>query len=397
MDRPPTSTTKTEKYSTKPKRFDSPMLDLTDGGPGPYPNSDGPAPFTAAEDADSVRLAALTDPAEPDYESGLRAPDAGSPDPDVHAWLDSPEPEYDWLIEGLLERGDRLILTGGEGDGKTTLLRQMAVTSSAGIHPFTFDDTDPIRVLYIDLENGDRFSRRQFRPLVVKAGKRLNPTNLTVLIKPSGLDLLEKDDQTWLTGKVEANKPDLLIVGPMYKLIGGNPNDEEPARAATKVIDGLRADYALAVIIEAHSPHGQQGTTRPGRPYGASLLKRWPEFGIELTKEGRLKNWRGARDERAWPTHLKRGGEWPLEIDWFTSKIGPTSGPKFKLVQGLVHIQPVSWTDWKTTAEKTLKMKKTSFNNHVKSLLDTALIDLTGEKPDRRYFLTEEGEKLVGG
>ncbi|MGH9175611.1 MAG: hypothetical protein ACRD1H_14695, partial [Vicinamibacterales bacterium] len=38
---------------------------------------------------------------------------------------------------------------------------------------------------------------------------------------------------------------------------------------------------------------------------------RWPEFGIWLSAEGDIEHWRGMRDERAWPTILQRGGEWP--------------------------------------------------------------------------------------
>ena len=35
--------------------------------------------------------------------------------PDIYAFLATGEEEYDWLVEGLLERGDRLLLTGFRG------------------------------------------------------------------------------------------------------------------------------------------------------------------------------------------------------------------------------------------------------------------------------------------
>jgi ATPase subunit of ABC transporter with duplicated ATPase domains len=62
---------------------------------------------------------------------------------DLDAFLAEPDPEYDWLIPGLLERGDRVIVTGQEGKGKSTLLRQIGVQVAAGIHPFTLDDIVP--------------------------------------------------------------------------------------------------------------------------------------------------------------------------------------------------------------------------------------------------------------
>ena len=66
------------------------------------------------------------------------------------------EDNEDWIIPGILERQERVIFTGGEGAGKTTLVRQMAILSAAGINPFTFEDMPPVRVLVIDAENSEK-------------------------------------------------------------------------------------------------------------------------------------------------------------------------------------------------------------------------------------------------
>jgi AAA domain/DnaB-like helicase N terminal domain len=220
--------------------------------------------------------------------------------------------EYDWLVPGLLERRDRVILTGKEGTGKSTLLRQIAVQLAAGIHPFTTAPIDPVKVLLIDLENGERHVKRKLRALYLAAGKDYAPEpGLHVRCRPEGIDLLVGEDVRWLAGLVGALAPDLLITGPIYKLAGGDPTEEATARAVVKCLDRLRADVGLTLILEAHSPHASGGPRRPERPYGASLWLRWPEFGMFLAPEGELRHWRGARDERAWPHGLARGGAWP--------------------------------------------------------------------------------------
>lgn len=234
--------------------------------------------------------------------------DDTGPDPNIHVLLAEPEPEYRWLIPDLLERADRVILTGPEGGGKSTLLRQLAVQSAAGTHPFTLDDTEPIRVLYVDLENSRRHILRQFAPLVIQTQGTLA---LVPISRPEGIDLLSRRDEQWLTRRVEANKPDLLIVGPLYKLALGDPISEEIARHVAFVLDTIRITYDVALAIEAHQPHGSSGGHRPDRPYGASLWMRWPEFGLAISAAGFLNHWRGARDERDWPTCLQRGGTWP--------------------------------------------------------------------------------------
>jgi replicative DNA helicase len=52
---------------------------------------------------------------------------------------------------------------------------------------------------------------------------------------------------------VEAVAPDLLVIGPMYRLQGDDPMDEQVAKAASRVLDHLRLDGAgCALIMEAH-------------------------------------------------------------------------------------------------------------------------------------------------
>lgn len=240
------------------------------------------------------------------------------------------EDVYDWVVPGLLERQDRLILTASEGGGKSTLLRQMAVTLAAGLHPFRVSEyIDPARVLVLDCENSASSSRRKYRPLLAAAESVEQPMRrgmFHIECKPSGIDLTKPADRAWMMRRVEKTNPDVLIIGPVYRLHAGDPNSEELARKVSVVIDEARSTAGCAVLMEAHSPH-QNGfsTHRPLRPLGSSLWLRWPEFGFGLrpvedeksasNAEGcrgrRVVPWRGQRDERDWPHFIKAGEKWP--------------------------------------------------------------------------------------
>lgn len=260
----------------------------------------------------------------------LRYADTGDTDTvlTLDEFCDQTLPAEDWVVEGLLSRGDRLVLTGIEGLGKSTLMRQVAVCAAAGIQPFTLRPQPAQTVLVVDAENPARIMIRRFNDLRTAAHRRgmTIPTGrLWIDRRPDGLDLAETRDRRWLTRRVETINPDLLVIGPAYKLyIGGdNKREEDLARQVTSVLDAIREQTGCALVLEHHSPHAAPTTRqRPVRPIGSSLWLRWPEFGygIRLADHPDAHtrrivdwvSWRGPRDDRTWPDRLEAGTDgWP--------------------------------------------------------------------------------------
>jgi hypothetical protein len=260
--------------------------------------------------------------------------------PDIHEFLAEQETENDWLIPGLLERGERLMLTGFEGLGKSMLNRQIAVCLAAGLNPFTLSARGcrPVNVLVVDCENSARQNRRHYRPMVEQAaidGYPIPTGGLRLIHRPEGIDLTRDDDAAWLLERVTAHRPDALFIGPLYRLHAQNMNDELAARKMVGVIDLARVTAMCAVVIEAHAGHGEFGRNRSVRPVGSSLFLRWPEFGYGLrpfedTSEKRhspleLQAWRGPRDERSWPTYLEHdvdtGWAWREHVRYVDLKL----------------------------------------------------------------------------
>jgi 5S rRNA maturation endonuclease (ribonuclease M5) len=292
---------------------------------------------------------------------------------DFNALINAPEEAYDWLVPGLLEKGERFILTGPEGLGKTSFLRQVATCIACGLDPFESVGIQPRKVVWFDAENSKRQNIRAFKPLGAVAAQLRRPVpdgNFSFFLRPDGLNLAKDDDAAWFYERLAITKPDLVIIGPWYRLFIGNPNDEEVSRKVVAALDKARARYGFAVMIEAHSPHSdgfkanKLGGVRPVRPIGSSLLLRWPEFGYGMSfrdpEPGHIPApgdtpllpgmpdfnycdfmpWRGARDERQWPQALRRSndvGNWP----WLECEPRPLS-TQMETVKGSI-ARTVTW------------------------------------------------------
>lgn len=234
---------------------------------------------------------------------------------------------YDWLVTNLLEREERVIVVAPEGVGKSMLARQVALCCAAGIHPFTLADIPPVRTLYVDLENPERIIRRTSRRILKAAhfrSGRKDEIDAHLFSKPDGLNLLTVNDRLLLEQTIEAVEPDLLCLGPLYKSFidpGGRTSESIAIEIAT-YLDTVRTAYSCALWLEHHAPLGSGGS-RDLRPFGSAVWSRWPEFGLTLEQDATapgeyvVGQFRGARDERAFPRRMKRGDQFPFEVtDW---------------------------------------------------------------------------------
>ncbi|MFF0747375.1 AAA family ATPase [Streptomyces sp. NPDC004111] len=251
-----------------------------------------------------------------------------APARDLLDFLEEVDEEPEWVIPGVLARWDRLMITAGEGGGKSLLLRQILMRAAAGLHPWKRARIKPVRVLLVDAENAEP----QVRPWLGKMhraaadeGAPVGRGQFHLEVRPDGLDLTGAADRAWLARTVERVRPDLISIGPLYKLTTNGASDEEAARPLMSALEMVRsASNGAAMVLEAHSPHQAADRKRRDlRPIGSSLWLRWPEFGFGLSpstefggEEMRLMDWvpwRGPRSERTWPAQFCEGASWPWQ------------------------------------------------------------------------------------
>lgn len=222
--------------------------------------------------------------------------------------------EPEWLVPGLLERRDRLMLTGEEGLGKSHLLRQIAVSLAAGLHPFNGSRlAEAGRTLIIDCENTRSQVRRKLRPAVEWAARKgQDPAERMVVDCINRMDITRDKDLAKIHQLLDAYQPDLVVIGPLYRLVPRALQTDDDTAPVLAALDTIR-DRGAALLMEAHAGHvaGANGS-RNLRPRGSSSLLGWPEFGYGMKSIGAegyadLMPWRGDREEREWPSRLRKG------------------------------------------------------------------------------------------
>lgn len=240
---------------------------------------------------------------------------------------------YSWIIPDLLEHSDRFMLTGVEGLGKSMLIRQIIVCAAAGLHPFGRGRIAPIKAVVFDAENSWRQVKRQIRGLALTAQQRgpADPLERVLVECSARIDITRDRDLAHIHQLLDAAQPDVLAIGPLYRLVPRAIQTDDDAAPVLAALDTIR-DRGIALLIEAHAGHGNGTHGRDLRPRGSSALLGWPEFGYgmgpgEMPGEVELKPWRGDRDLRHWPDRLSRGGVLPWTAENFHGiPINETSG-----------------------------------------------------------------------
>ncbi len=242
-----------------------------------------------------------------------------------------------YVIPGMMAEGDRFLLTGFEGHGKSTLMRMIAICVAAGMHPWTLQDIPPQKVLFADGENHPDQVLESWQELVALAafhGHEIQPGMLTVLEEwESELDLTSEDGRQWMIERVHAHRPRLFLLGPLYNMSARDLKDDETVRKIKSAISEARAICGTAFILEHHAPHkGPGDKERSVRPYGSSTFLKFPEFGYGLKPldQKEFPGWYEFQETRKprvrsryFPPYLRFGTPGSDEFPWVAEELGP--------------------------------------------------------------------------
>lgn len=232
-----------------------------------------------------------------------------------HLWhwdeLNEDDHPADWIIPDLLERDWVVMITGPNGGGKSTMCLQIALGAALGVHPWDARDITPRRVLYIDAENSPGVVARKKRIANRMVAMAEQTTVENIRFRFGTVNLADVSDRLRLEHHMQSYQPDLVVLGPIYKMYTSSDSDSwrSEAQAVQSWIDKTRRKYGFGTLIEGHPPKGDGN----GQPKGDSSWGSWPYFGFQIALDhddrrvADLTPWRYPREPVSMPLRVGWG------------------------------------------------------------------------------------------
>ena len=163
-----------------------------------------------------------------------------------------------WILHGLIEEGDQVVLAGPPKAGKSLLASQLALAVASG-RPFLRWPTNvPRRVLYVNLElRPKRFGKRliaQANSIDLIAGY----SNLMSVNSMRTLDIKNNEDAAVFSKTIRDLGIDLVVWDVLARMHNADENDNPAMRAVMHAIRVASADRAHVVLHHARKPASGQ-------------------------------------------------------------------------------------------------------------------------------------------
>ena len=159
-----------------------------------------------------------------------------------------------WLLEGLIEEGDQVILAAAPKAGKTLMASQIALAVASGGSFLNWRATAPRKVLYVNLElRPKRFGRRlitQVGGVHYLSGYR----NLLAISHLRTLNILDGKQQESFSEFIRENNIGLVVWDVLARMHNVDENDNGTMRAVMHAIRIASADRAHLILHHMRKP-----------------------------------------------------------------------------------------------------------------------------------------------
>lgn len=310
---------------------------------------------------------------------------------DCAQWLAKPIETPPELIQGVLHKGTKLVLGGASKSCKSWSLLDMAVSVACGV-PWWGFKTIPSNVLFVNFEIHKPFFYKRLNDVVTAKKVNLEPGWMqSIHLRGHATDA---DKMLSRLEREIGRKPyDLIILDPIYKLLGGK--DENKAGDIAEIlnrIEALLVKVDAAVAFGAHYSKGNQAAKEAqDRIGGSGVFARDPDSLVNMTRhetddaftvDVTVRNFPPVDPfvvRWQWPVMVVDGDLNPARLrkPGFEGQYDP------KDLALLLSGKPLTSGEWKTRALEELGMSEKTFYRLKKQLKNVT-------EEDKKFHLSED-------
>lgn len=244
--------------------------------------------------------------------------------------FNSPPPEPEWVVDGLLERGTITLLSGDSGAGKSLVIKSLTVAIIQG-KPWLRRPTHGKRVLVIDEENHHRVVHTRMHALGMT---NTDADNLRYFSR-RGVRLGAGDWLKRTQAELEEFAPDLVVIDSVTRVLAVDVNDNSKvAELYADVLAPIASQSAILLIHHERKP--QQGEKRNAK-YASMGARQWAgqaDGHLALAVRDEMERGRSRDDGTEW-------ARYPLTLEVPKTRDGPLAA--MEIVIESEHDPGVRW------------------------------------------------------
>jgi hypothetical protein len=292
------------------------------------------------------------------------------------------------VIENVLHKGSKMIISGSSKAGKTLSLLHLGLAAANG-STWLGHRTTTSKVIYLDFELKKRIASRRIAEMV-NANPDYDPKNQNFMYCSLRGQSRTLEDLVHHIEDLENHRPDLVIVDPFYKLATGA--DENDAGAISEVVNRMEqfSERLDCSFVYAHhfSKGNKSDTDHIDRASGSGVFARDPDAILTLTpheEENHLVLEATLRDFPTPPTQV-------VEFSWPNFIHKPDMEPKLRK-PGQTKAKKERHDKLSNTLVELLKINSIMGLNNLKNKLE----EKTGEgiHPDTIRNLIKKDENII--
>ena len=218
--------------------------------------------------------------------------------------LKDPPPLADVLIDGILRKGHKMLISGPSKAGKSFFLMELAVALANGDTWIGFPCRKS-RVLYVNFEIDEASCINRFieirKAVFERRNIRYDHMDDLLVWNLRGYAMKLGDLVPKLVARAKDLNLDVILVDPIYKVISGDENNASDMSAFCNEFDRIATLLKCSVIYCHHHSKGSQGFKKAmDRASGSGVFARDPDAQLDMLEVEAPDDYMDATTDTAW-------------------------------------------------------------------------------------------------